>query len=223
MKNFCKPCILTRSTFVLAIFLALMQAGAYRKTETAGSLKAATQPRTANPKPQTPFYENESLQFESGDNRIQLDVAYLPHFGKRLIVSTFQNNERVLIDSIILNYEIYRIAAGDIDHNSKIDMCVGVIKPTHFDPMVRKRLFIYEIDRGHIRPLWLGSKLVFELMDFKVIDRDGKDIIRSIEECSHSSEVGRYYIGEYRWECFGLKLIRFAAERLEYENALAQF
>ncbi len=69
-----------------------------------------------------------------------------------------------------LPYPVYQFQVGDVDGNGVEDAVVGVIKKTRFHRELGRRLFIFKNYRGHIRPLWMGSKLGGELVDFRVIE-----------------------------------------------------
>ena len=72
-----------------------------------------------------------------------------------------------------LPYPVYQFQVGDVDGNGVEDAVVGVIKKTRFHRELGRRLFIFKNYRGHIRPLWMGSKLGGELVDFRVIKGQG--------------------------------------------------
>lgn len=133
--------------------------------------------------------------------------------GYRLsIMSSDKRNS----DELHVPYPVYRFEIGDLNHDGKTDILLGVIKSTHFDPKVTKRLFALRIDSGQIRPLWLGSKVCQNLVDFKVIDAMGKTSILTIEQ----SNEGTFSNGLYEWEDFGLRLVRYINENLNYAQAL---
>ena len=72
-----------------------------------------------------------------------------------------------------LPYPVYQFQVGDVDGNGVDDAVVGVIKKTRFHRELARRLFIFKNYRGHIRPLWMGSKLGGELVDFRVVKGQG--------------------------------------------------
>ena len=72
-----------------------------------------------------------------------------------------------------LPYPVYQFQVGDVDGNCVEDAVVGVIKKTRFHRELGRRLFIFKNYRGHIRPLWMGSKLGGELVDFRVVEGQG--------------------------------------------------
>ncbi|MBQ7442939.1 MAG: hypothetical protein IJS59_03610 [Bacteroidaceae bacterium] len=67
-----------------------------------------------------------------------------------------------------LPYPTFAFAVGDVDGDGEDDALVGVVKPTRYDPRPARRLFAFRQVHGRIRPLWLGSRLVGELLDFSI-------------------------------------------------------
>lgn len=125
-------------------------------------------------------------------------------------------NSKSSTDELHVPYPVYRFEIGDLNRDGKTDILLGVIKSTHFDQRVIKRLFALRIDSGQIRPLWLGSKVCQNLVDFKAIDAKGRTSILTIEQ----SNDGTFSNGIYEWEDFGLRLVRYANENLNYAQAL---
>jgi hypothetical protein len=118
-------------------------------------------------------------------------------------------------DRIIIPYEIYDIQTGDIDRDGHTDICVGLIKPTPFDPVLRKRLFIFRIDRDYLRPLWLGSRLAYSFERFNVNETASGCVVRTMEK----EKDGKWSVSEYRWRCFGLAFVRRVARLVTCEEA----
>lgn len=120
-------------------------------------------------------------------------------------------------DKIYTPYEIYAMETGDINNDGRTDICIGIIKPTPFDSLLKKRLFIFQIDNDFIRPLWLGSRLVHPLEEFAVqINEENKFIIKTIERQGQKT----YCINEYRWQSFGMTFITENEKMLSYPDAL---
>jgi hypothetical protein len=120
-------------------------------------------------------------------------------------------------DHIFTPYDVFEMETGDVNHDGRTDICIGIIKPTPFDPVLKKRLFIFQIDRDYIRPLWLSSRLVRPLEEFTVLnDKDGCRI-RTIERANPDL----FCISEYRWESFGLTFIKILSDSLHYPDAHA--
>jgi hypothetical protein len=118
-------------------------------------------------------------------------------------------------DRIIIPYEIYDIQTGDINRDGHTDICVGLIKPTPFDPVLRKRLFLFRIDRDYLRPLWLGSRLAYSFERFNVCKTAAGSVVRTMEK----ERDGKWSVSEYRWQCFGLAFVRRVARWVTYEEA----
>jgi len=109
-----------------------------------------------------------------------------------------------------LPYPVYRFTTGDVDGDGSTDALVGVEKATRYYPMGR-RLFIFKNYKGHVRPLWMGSKLGAKLVDFCF--KDGT--VRSLE----TGGDGRYAVGEYEWGGFGLRFCQFLITPTTQEEA----
>jgi hypothetical protein len=118
-----------------------------------------------------------------------------------------------------LKYPIYHFELGDVDRDGKTDILLGVIKTTRFHPEMQKRLFIYKIDEGRIRPMWMGSHINHEIVDFRYIKRPGLSLIRAVEKINNT----QYILSEYQWKGFGLSLIRNISGTLEKNTAYAKF
>ena len=118
-------------------------------------------------------------------------------------------------DRIYTPYEVFEMETGDVNRDGKTDICIGIIKPTPFDPVLKKRLFIFQLDRDYIRPLWLSSRLVNPLEEFLVCNDKDDCTIRAIER--HNK--GQYCIHEYRWESFGMSFIKTLNDSLSYSRA----
>jgi hypothetical protein len=119
-------------------------------------------------------------------------------------------------DQTIFNFTPYHLDTADVNRDGRTDILIGLIKSTEFDREERKRLFILRIDEGHLRPLWLGSKVCQELVDFKAATQG---IILTLEK----TQKGNYAIGQYEWQGFGLTLINYTHNEISYHDASAIF
>ena len=128
------------------------------------------------------------------------------------------NSKTGLCDRIYTPYDVFEMETGDVNGDGKTDICVGIIKPTPFDPVLKKRLFIFQIDRDYIRPLWLSSRLVNPLVEFKVCYHKERCTIHAIERQSKDM----YCIHEYRWKSFGMSFIKELNNSLSYSDAHLQ-
>lgn len=115
------------------------------------------------------------------------------------------------VDRWQLPYEVYRFCMGDIDGNGTDEALVGVVKSTRFYPSPARRIFVFKNHRGHIRPMWLGSKLGGELVDFRL----NGNRVRSFERAPD----GSYFVAEYQWRSFGLKFEHYVVKAETKEKA----
>ena len=95
-----------------------------------------------------------------------------------------------------ITHPVYRFATADINGDGSLDAVVGVFKGSRYFKTPSRRVFIFKNFKGDIRPLWLGSRLGGELVDFTVVDNK----IRAIEKTCD----GRYAVSDYRWQGFGM-------------------
>ena len=129
--------------------------------------------------------------------------------GFKVLLTT---NSYEITDQTIFNYTPYQLDAADVNRDGKTEILVGLIKSTEFDPAEKKRLFILRIDEGQLRPLWLGSRVCQELINFKAIDGG---IVRTLEKTAK----GNYSIGQYEWQGFGLTLINYTHNEIPFNDA----
>ena len=126
---------------------------------------------------------------------------------------------RKSIDHIYTPYAVFQMETGDVNRDGKTDICLGIIKPTPFDSVLKKRLFIFQIDRGYIRPLWLSSRLVNPLEEFSIeTDSMQQTIIRTIERTGPEVFCTR----SYKWGSFGMIYLSTEHDSINYENAKQQ-
>jgi hypothetical protein len=96
-----------------------------------------------------------------------------------------------------LRNPVYRFSTADINGDGSIDAVVGVYRASRYFKTPSRRVFVFKNFEGDIRPLWLGSRLGGELIDFAVTT-DGK--VRAIEKNSS----GTFEVTDYGWHGFGL-------------------
>ena len=114
-----------------------------------------------------------------------------------------------------LPYPVYQFCTGDVDGDGSTDALVGVEKATRYYPYGR-RLFVFKNYKGHVRPLWMGSKLGGTLQDFRFVN----GLVRSLE----TTADGTYYaVAEYEWSGFGFRFLRFLAKGVDREQARCAF
>lgn len=113
---------------------------------------------------------------------------------------------------------IFRFEQADVDGNGSTDLLLGIYKKTHFENAPAKRLQILRIDSGYLRPLWLGSKLCLELIDFRPLPGNPAQVL-TIEKDAD----GTYCNGLYAWQDFGLRLVNYPNKKVNYKNACNYF
>ena len=154
--------------------------------------------------------DNQSLHIHDAYFNGSVDFQSLKSTtGFKFILRDSAGNK---LDQIVFKYIPYQLDTGDINHDGKTDILVGLTKTTHFDPVERKRLFIIRIDSGQLRPLWLGTRVCQELVAFKTIE-EGE--VKTIEH----EKNGQYAIGTYAWQGFGLALIKYTHHELSLSEA----
>lgn len=114
-----------------------------------------------------------------------------------------------------LDYPTYRFMTADLNDDGVQEAVVGVIKPTRFFDKPEKRLFIYKNHDGHIRPLWMGSKVGRRLIDFKT---QGKFIL-CITESATSNNQTLYDVPVFKLSRFGLDFVEYKAQDLTEQQA----
>ncbi len=117
------------------------------------------------------------------------------------------------VDQTIFRHVPYQLDTADVDRDGRTEILIGLTKSTRFDPQEKKRLFILRIDNGQLRPLWLGSKVCQELVNFRSLDNG---IVQTMERTSKDT----YAIGDYYWESFGLTLRNYTHNEISFNEAL---
>lgn len=119
-------------------------------------------------------------------------------------------------DNWRLPYPVYRFCTGDVNNDGCVDALVGVVKGSRHFPQPSRRVFVFKDVSGSVRPLWLGSRLGGELVDFAFVD----GAIRAIELKSER----QYVVSDYRWRGFGPVFDKVVAEsnNLDYCYKLLQ-
>jgi hypothetical protein len=102
-------------------------------------------------------------------------------------------------------YRPWKLVLCELDGDSLPEVALGVYKSTRLDPAECRRLFIFDWTREDVLvPLWLGSRLSFELDDFGFLrGPDGLDVLVAAEHRGADGCVLR----EYQWRGFGFLAI----------------
>lgn len=129
-----------------------------------------------------------------------VNSARAQHFAIKQVsdslwVLSLTNDDSVVTGTWQLPYPVYRFATADIDGDGSTDAVVGVFKSSRYFTVPSRRVFIFKNFGGQVRPLWLGSRLGGELVDFAVMG----NTIRAIEETDDG-----YAVSDYTWKGFGM-------------------
>jgi hypothetical protein len=165
------------------------------------------------------FYINNSKKttyiIHQQNQKIEIKLSQQSKLKYSLVATTFDNNKILLINTWSLGYEVFKLDTGDVNSDGSTDILVGVIKKTRFDSIYRKRLFIFKLLEGYIRPLWLGSRVSQPLEDFRFCSGQPSGVIRTIE----LERDGLFLVAEYRWQSFGLAFIRYMVREVSLKQA----
>lgn len=118
-------------------------------------------------------------------------------------------------DEWMLTYPVYQFRVGDVDGDGVEEALVGVVKSTRFYPEKGNRLFVFKNRDGRVRPLWMGSRLGEEIVDFRVADSK----LVSIERCRN----GQYNLDEWEWSRFGPRFSRYILTNATWEEVNQTF
>jgi hypothetical protein len=156
------------------------------------------------------YKTNFVFRYQNGIVHVNLKKSTNSKFD--LIAEYTDSNNLKKTNKWPLNYPVFRLDVGDIDNDNSPNIMVGVIKRTRFDTVLRKRLFIFKLVNGYIRPAWLGSRVSQPLIDFKFYSIHKQNVIRTIE----LERSGKFLIAEYCWNHFGLIFIHYLAREKSY-------
>ena len=109
-------------------------------------------------------------------------------------------------DEWMLPHPVYQFRVGDVDGDGVEEALVGVVKSTRFYPEQGNRLFVFKNRDGRVRPLWMGSRLGEELVDF-------------IEKCRN----GKYNLDEWEWSRFGPRFSKYILTNATLEEVNQTF
>jgi hypothetical protein len=139
--------------------------------------------------------------------------------GSFILISRLESDSgRVREVRWMVNHPVFRCCVGDVDSDGQPEVCLGVVKRTRTDPVERRRLFVYTIRDGAIRPLWLGSRIGMQLHDFALRPGTAGTLIMTVEK---ERTRGLYAAGVWRWNVFGPDFIRYDRRRSSLSECLS--
>ena len=160
--------------------------------------------------------DNHVYEFDVDGKHLKV---YLERKGDSLNIihaDSYADQKLILSDKWTLNFPAYHFECADINRDGQQDIFVGVIKPTRFDSVVRKRIFIFKLVDGYIRPLWLGARVGQPLEDFRIAHHNDENFVRTVEW----EENGNFLVAEYRWKSFGLEFVNYLDRNISKQEAL---
>ncbi|GHT18360.1 hypothetical protein FACS189429_4750 [Bacteroidia bacterium] len=160
--------------------------------------------------------KNDNFVFVNGNQQIILSLIKTGDSIYDLKADVFCADSLVSSDKWRLNYPVYQFDCEDVNNDGLPEIAVGVIKSTRYDSICRKRLFIFKLyEVRYIRPLWLGSRVSYPLVDFRIVGKSGEKQFRTLEQNGENSFV----VAEYKTDAFGLKWIRYIEENIDRKKA----
>lgn len=121
-------------------------------------------------------------------------VSSQPGRGKKTIIRLTEGGSA---RSIVLPWPVWTVQRSDLDRDGCDELILGVQKRNRFDSTERKRIQVWRIDRGHLRPGWLGTRLSGVLDSFLVLpsgDLWARERIRN-----------RWVVSRWSWHTFGFQ------------------
>jgi len=107
--------------------------------------------------------------------------------------------------SIIFKFDVsimkpLNVLAGDINRDGVNEVSLKVYKTAEYDPKPAQRPFFFNVSRGKLEAVWLGSRLARPFADYTLADLngDGFDEIASLEIAPSG-----YLLAAYSWDNFG--------------------
>ena len=158
---------------------------------------------------------DSTLHITSGNETLSVHLKSLGKYGYSLRARTSRAGKEITDFAFVLHYPVYHFELADINREGRPDILLGVIKSTHFDPVQRKRLFLYKIDNGRIRPLWMGSRISHPIVDFRYKKINDHPYIITIEKENSNG----YLVAEYEWKGFGLELTKYIARNINQDKS----
>ena len=143
--------------------------------------------------------DSESFKTDYGTlvlRRISDTLNIIEHFNSDSIISQWE-----------LRFPVYRFDYGDLNGNGVNEIVVGVTKKTRYWEE-GNRLFIYKLYNGRlIRPLWLGSRLGGDILDFHVNRSTKPAQIITTEDFKDSIVTAVYSLGGFGLRFKGIEKV----------------
>lgn len=154
--------------------------------------------------------EEKNIKTKSGVAKVILYRKIFSSYSNRIEIES--NGELYLKDFKGKNpLNIWKFEAGDVEGDKEEELALGVYKKSPHHQVKAKRVFLYNIVDGKLKPKFRASRLALPMDDFILydIDDDGRDEVVSIEIKDNT-----YFIAAYHYKDFHLTR-DYVSEHLE--------
>ena len=126
-----------------------------------------------------------------GQDLIICDVAAEADIGDLGYIPAAKIRQRIDLSSI----KPMKVQLGDVNGDGLNEVALCVYKTAKFHPVMAKRPFFFDLVKGNLIPLWLGSRLSRPFDDYVLydLDADGIEEIVSIERLEDGDRVLAVY------------------------------
>ncbi len=131
-------------------------------------------------------------------------VENIPNLHRCIAIFPFCLTTKTFLQpSLDINrhYFPWKLNIIDIDNDGKNDLIVGTYKTTKYFQEKENRIFVFNVEKDYIYPKWLGSKIGYDIINFKVFGdaTERKNKIKLIQ----NNDRGRIMVNHYSWNEFG--------------------
>ncbi len=144
--------------------------------------------------------EEKNIKTKSGVAKVILYRKPFSSYSNRIeIIIGEENYLRDFKGKNPLN--IWKMEVGDVEGDGEDELALGVYKKSPHHQVMAKRVFLYNIVDGKLKPKFRASRLALPMDDFILfdIDKDGRDEVVSIEIKDNT-----YFIAAYHYKDFHL-------------------
>ena len=123
------------------------------------------------------------------------DILYILSPGKSLY-----GRHDIIFKFDVSAMKPLNVMAGDVNRDGVNEISLKVYKAAEYDPVPAQRPFFFNVSRGKLEAVWLGSRLARPFVDYALADLngDGYDEIVSLE-----TAPGGFLLAAYEWDSFG--------------------
>ena len=123
------------------------------------------------------------------------DTLYILSPGDRL-----NGRHEIIYQFDVKEMKPLNVLAGDVNRDGVKEVSLKVYKTAEFDPEYAQRPFFFNVSRGKLEAVWLGSRLARPFVDYTLadLDGDGYDEIAALEIVPDG-----FLLAAYKWDSFG--------------------